>query len=115
MRNVNRLFESGNRAQKEKLEKYKKKRDWCDIPVGLLAVAAKNELLELHEAVQNMINAYANACITGVKIDHKKEIELINEIRHEAADVANYAHMIIVNSDRKIESLNESAKNDRTT
>jgi hypothetical protein len=84
MRDYEKLFESGNGAQREKLEVHKLKGCWKKLTLRELMLLLFEEVIELH--------------------DEYYDIEKISfeNIRNEAADVANYAHMIIQKCDEEI-------------
>lgn len=86
-RNYSALLYAGNRAQLEKLNQNGHKGGW-DMNIGELYTRTADELMELREEV-----------VANRKLDYAA-------IRHEAADVANYAHMIIEKCDRELEVQN---------
>jgi len=86
MRDTQALLDAGNRAQLERLNdpKNHKKGDF-ETRIGFLFNLLYGEMVELRtEVVDN--------CLT----------ETTSRIREEAADVANYAHMIIASCDKKM-------------
>lgn len=84
MRDYDKLFESGNRAQLEKLELHNRKDCWKKLTLRELMFLLLDEAVELHDEYYN---------IDKLSFDN---------IRKEAADVANYAHMIIQKCDEEI-------------
>lgn len=88
-RNYRKLLKSGNKAQLEKLKKYKHKSGFDAVSVD----AAFNGIVEEFEEL-------------SIEVRHRDrsgfKSRSMDKIREEAADVANYAHMIILACDRKI-------------
>lgn len=82
IRDYDGLLKSGNRAQMEKLQQNGHKRGFDDIDIPY----AKERILEEWSELAKAIN----------------EGQPLEEVRSEAADVANFAHMIIYVCDRKI-------------
>ncbi len=80
-RNYKELLEAGNRAQLEKLYENKHKDGWDDISVGYAISRLKEELRELALAYHT---------------------ESTKHVRREAADIANFAYMIILKCDKYI-------------
>lgn len=81
MRDIDALLAAGNQAQREKLEENGHKEGFNDMPLGDLAVLLMGEAKELMGAIWS---------------------ESTESVRHEAADVANFAHMIILVCDKEI-------------
>jgi NTP pyrophosphatase (non-canonical NTP hydrolase) len=82
LRDHKKLFEAGNAAQLEKILRDSHKGDWQELSIEDLYLNLSQEWVELVEAVT-----------TGGFAD----------IRQEAADIANYAHMIIEACDSVLE------------
>lgn len=78
------LLEAGNKAQLEKLNlsKNEDKEGFEDLPVGMLTNRINDELEELYDEMPLPRNYV--------------------KIRHEAADIANFAHMIILACDKEL-------------
>jgi len=83
MRDYTALFEAGNKAQLEKLELNGHKEEFDSMNVGYLFSELLDEVDELKEELE-------------------KPICKIKAIRHEAADIANFAHMIILACDKEL-------------
>ncbi len=79
MRDYNKLLHAGNRAQVEKLIENSHKAGWDNIGIDYAINRIEDEVRELHTAID------------------KRDVK---EIRREAADIANFAHMIILTCDR---------------
>ena len=75
------LLHAGNKAQLEKLEQNGHKEGFDSLPLGDLAVLLMGETKELMGAIWS---------------------EGLESVRHEAADVANFAHMIILACDKEL-------------
>ena len=86
MRDIEALLTAGNKAQREKLEKYNYKPSFENISFVDSFNGLVDEVKELAEAFQS-----PDVNKQGYK-----------NIRHEAADVANFAHMIILACDKEI-------------
>ena len=78
MRDYTRLLTAGNLAQLEKLQRNEHKKGFDDIKISYAIRRLRHEMLELEDAVF---------------------IGDPREIRQEAADVANFAHMLILTCD----------------
>jgi len=83
MRDYNKLLEAGNKAQLEKLKENEHKEDWESMPFEYKCIRLHEEH---HEFTDELI---------AINRDYAK-------IRHEAADIANFAHMIILACDKEI-------------
>lgn len=88
MRNYARLLNAGNKAQLEKLEMNEHKPGLDEISMTEAVNGIREEYLELLAAYPDDIKY------------NKKDLQ---HIRHEAADLANYCHMLILSIDREIE------------
>ncbi len=88
-RNYEKLLKAGNQAQLVKLKMNEEKGGWNNLSFGQLFVMLQEELNELEKEIDN----------------HHQDTDLI---RLEAADIANYAHMIIQKCD-KVERLRGTA------
>jgi NTP pyrophosphatase (non-canonical NTP hydrolase) len=86
MNSYNELFEAGNKAQLEKMELNNHKTGYDNIYINYGYDKIEEELNELYNAIH-----YG-----------KKDYQAIRE---EAADIANYAHMIIYKCDKEISNL----------
>lgn len=86
-RNLFRLLYHGNKAQIEKLERDKDKPDFLDHNLYDLYYLLNDEIKELNNELDKHINL-AN--------DYDNIDMLRDAIEQEAADVANFAHMIIL-------------------
>jgi NTP pyrophosphatase (non-canonical NTP hydrolase) len=84
MRDYKALLEAGNKAQLEKLKQNEHKKDFESVTFEYAYNRLVEEMIELKEAfsVQEVNN------------------EGFKNIRQEAADVANFAHMIIYRCDQ---------------
>lgn len=82
MRDYKKLLEAGNAAQLEKLKVNSHKQGWDNIPFEDSFNGLVDEVKELREAFENKptTETYRDGLLA---------------IRNKAADVANYAHMII--------------------
>lgn len=87
MRDYDNLLSAGNKAQLEKLEENPHKRGFDNIKLEYAHTRIKEEMAELNIE----INGYPHS----QTIDWQK-------VRREAADVANFAHMIIFKCDQEI-------------
>jgi NTP pyrophosphatase (non-canonical NTP hydrolase) len=74
MRDYEQLFQAGNSAQREKLKENEHKSGFDDIEINYAIRRISEELQELKDAYLN---------------------KGLSEVREEAADIANFAHMII--------------------
>ena len=83
MRDIDALFKAGNQAQREKLEENGHKNDFDDLDTF------ESYYLMMKETKELQLEIYRR------EIDYKA-------IRHEAADIANFAHMIIMAADKVI-------------
>jgi phosphoribosyl-ATP pyrophosphohydrolase len=79
MRDYRALLEAGNKAQLEKLKENEHKEGWDNINM-------KYAINRLNEEVDELIIA--------------KHRGYVPEIRREAADIANFAHMVVLACDR---------------
>lgn len=91
MRDYTALLEAGNKAQLEKLEENGHKEGFDDIDISLCEERLKDEVKELDKEIWD---EYYEEYFENM--DYKK-------IRHEAADIANFAHMIILACDKELE------------
>jgi hypothetical protein len=82
-RDYNALLSAGNIAQIEKLKENDHKESFDNIPLWEAYYLLRDEIEELDFEIDNKNKDYS-------------------KIRHEAADVANFAHMIILKCDREI-------------
>lgn len=89
-RNYAKLLEHGNKAQLEKLKKNDHKSDFLEIELTHLFTMLFQEYCELEEEFINR------------NMEEWRENIDYNKIRHEAADIANFAHMIILKCDKEI-------------
>ena len=93
LRDYEKLLKAGNKAQLEKLkEKENIKGGWDDIDLEYAAGRIEGELEELYMA-----------------LDCEDEY-FLEEIRREAADIANFAHMIILRCDKFIKAEKKMVK-----
>ena len=83
MRDIDALLKAGNLAQREKLEQNGHKQGFDNI--------------DIDDAFECLAGEFAELDVEMMKDGHWKEK------RHEAADIANYAHMIILACDRELE------------
>jgi NTP pyrophosphatase (non-canonical NTP hydrolase) len=83
-RNYDELLNSGIKAQKEKLEANSHKRGFDKLSIEYAFGRLQDEFLELFEEM------------------YEKKQRNLSNIRKEAADVANFAHMIILACDKGI-------------
>ena len=84
------LLDAGNKAQLEKLEQNGHKKGFDNLK---LPYAFKRLVMEIDELTKEYCN---------VVLDFQA-------IRHEAADVANFAHMIILATDKELENNERNA------
>lgn len=84
------LLEAGNKAQMEKLEQNGHKEGFDDSDIFQLESDMVNEVSELEDEIYDEFT-----CIETDLLDYAK-------IRHEAADIANFAHMIILACDKEL-------------
>jgi len=102
-RDYNALLAAGNKAQLEKLKKYKHKKGFDSIGVLEAFNRLQDEVLELDAELYNIDNK--DGCIfkyLKIGIDVKKA-------RHEFADIANFAHMGILACDKELENNERNA------
>ena len=90
-RNYEELFQAGNKAQLEKLQQNGHKKGFDDIDIEYASERIEQEWNELSAEVM-LIDTF----------DDEPDYEAI---RHEAADIANFAHMIILKCDKEIAKL----------
>ncbi len=83
MRDYSKLLDAGNAAQLEKLLQNEHKRDFENIDLYYALGRLHNEWEELADEL--LLN----------DLDYKA-------IRHEAADIANFAHMVVLKCDKEI-------------
>jgi len=81
-RDIDALFKAGNQAQREKLEKNGHKKGFDDIDIWKAFCRLRGEVEELDAELSANWDC--------------------NYIRHEAADIANFAHMIILVCDKEL-------------
>ena len=89
-RDYDALFKAGNKAQREKLEQNGHKEGFEDIILEYTYRRIVQEVIELEKAIYQ-----------PDKVVCYGEYDLKN-VRHEAADIANFAHMIILACDKEI-------------
>ena len=95
-RNYDELFIRGISAQREKLEENEHKGGFTDIDINLAFKNMTKERDELSFAIT----------ILNVALDVPGYINVHNgykDVRQEAANVANFAHMIILQCDKELE------------
>ena len=97
MRDYTALLEAGNKAQREKLGQNWYKEGFDDIDIEYATNRIKDEFEELTNEI--WIISYAMGCTNY----WHKENKDYKKIRHEAADIANFAHMIILACDKELE------------
>ena len=98
MRDYKKLIAAGNKAQIEKLKENEHKKGFDDIDIMYAFGRADEELQELCEELYDVHTMY------GVRSLYPKEdIDYCNA-RHEAADIANFAHMIILKCDELLKN-----------
>lgn len=90
MRDYEKLLKAGANAQLEKLKANDHKQGWDDISFEEAFNGLVDEVKELRDAF-------------GDKPTAETYKDGIKAIRHEAADIANYAHMIIYRCDLFLE------------
>lgn len=90
-RNYKELLDIGNKAQIEKLMLNEHKKDFNELSFDY---GIKRICEEVHELVIEVLNFY--------KSNSDESLEYLKRIRNEAADVANFAHMIIMKCDNEI-------------
>lgn len=97
-RNYKELFQAGNKAQLEQMEKHEYKRGW------------KNFLL--HSSFQGIRKSAIHIESALYKSFTHQEIIIeptdLKMIRKKAANIANFAHMIILKCDKEIENAKNS-------
>ena len=91
-RNYKELLKAGNKAQLEKLQQNGHKKGFDDIDIDYAYIRLE---VEMDELLKELL-------LFPSSKDRKKVYE---KIRHEAADIANYAHMIILKCDKEIAKL----------
>ncbi len=96
MRDYTALLEAGNKAQLEKLRKNGHKKSFDMMDIMELFELLDIERLELDQEIYRMSTYNGNI----VKC-FRANIDL-TKIRHEAADIANFAHMIILACDKEL-------------
>ncbi len=79
------LLEAGNKAQLEKLRENEHKDGFDDISIAYVMDRIEDEHMELEHAFDNVGDLGWES------------------VRHEAADIANFAHMIILKCNKLIE------------
>lgn len=92
MRNYEELLKAGNAAQLEKLKQNEHKSGFDDMPIQDSIKGIEAEAFELYEIFYS-----------GKKPSELSKKEL-QKMRHEAADIANYCHMLILKIDKEIEN-----------
>ncbi len=97
MRDYTALLEAGNKAQLEKLKKNGFKKGFDTIGITKAFTRLQDEVRELDEELYNTMNQ--EGCI----IKFLKCTSDVKKVRHEAADIANFSHMIILACDKEIE------------
>ena len=91
-RNYEELFQAGNKAQLEKLHENEHKDGFDNIDIDYAYIRLE---VEMDELLKELL-------LFPSSKDRKKAYE---KIRHEAADIANYAYMIILKCDKEIAKL----------
>lgn len=95
-RNYDELLTAGNKAQLEKLKDNEHKEGFNNIDLYYANERLSEEVEELEKELYNIaILEGTTQYFCKKKLNYKK-------IRHEAADVANFAHMIILACDKEI-------------
>jgi hypothetical protein len=97
MRDYTKLLEAGNKAQLEKLKQNGHKKGFNDINLEYATRRIEDEYQELSEEI--WIITHDEQCINYWHKDNKD----YKKIRMEAADIANFAHMIILKCDKELE------------
>lgn len=88
-RDYDELLQAGNKAQLEKLIENEHKDGFDDIDIEYALDRLLDEYIELRKEIKSLNDSTS-------KIWHRR-------IRHEAADVANFAHMIILRCDKELQ------------
>lgn len=90
MNKYQKLFEAGNKAQLEQMEMNKHKDGWDDFPVSLAAHSILSNLKEI-------IDRYDDSTMSGIEV-----------VRRRAANISNFANMIILRCDNVINEGRDS-------
>lgn len=93
-RDINELLNVGTMAQIEKLKENSHKPDFEGLDIGMTFIELFEEVVELGEEI------YDNFGVVDL-MKVKKDIDL-EATRREAADVANNAHIIVLNCVRQL-------------
>lgn len=96
MRDYDKLLEAGNKAQLEKLEENNHKRGFDEIDLDYAYGRIEDELLELKKELYDL---YYGEFPCKILKDQYNCVD----VRKEAADIANFAHMIILKCDQELE------------
>lgn len=97
MRDYTALLEAGNKAQLEKLEQNGHKKGFQDVSISGAFDRLRDESYELEDELFNTMD------VKGCSMKFWKQKINIKAVRHEAADIANFAHMIILACDKELE------------
>lgn len=104
------LFEAGNKAQLEQMERNTCKNGWDDIDlqygVDKLAEKAIDTKMQL-----DSISIRINEGDKYKKINKLEAVERLKEVRKKAAHSANFAHMIILACDKKLSTCGQAVDN----
>ena len=90
MKDYSQLFIHGNQAQLEKLKENESTEGFDNIDIQYAMTRLYEEHVELH-----------NLLIDDDNEEWRKKLDY-EQIRREAADVANFAHMIILKCDKEL-------------
>ena len=92
MGNYKDLFRAGNKAQTEQMECNRHKRGWQNFPI--------------HDSYQGikMSGIHLQDYLFDLFTDKKRKLRKVDykEVRKKAANIANFAHMIILKCDKVI-------------
>lgn len=93
-RDYDELLKAGNAAQIEKLEQNEHKDGFGDIDIKYAYKRIKQETCELWKEI------YLKPLLKMLSFMFPKHYENHRAIRHEASDIANFAHMIILSCNK---------------
>lgn len=111
MNDYKELFEAGNKAQLEQMERFEDDKDgWENIDLCYGVNKLKQKAIETKEHLERL----SQRIFEGDKykrIEKKETLQRIEDIRKKAAHSANFAHMIIMACDKELSTCGQVVDN----
>ena len=102
MNEYDELFEVGNKAQLEQMERFgDEKGGWYDIDLRYGSDNLKEKADEVSISLTRLLLRQAGYR-EGMNVSKKEIIEFLNLVKRKAAHSANFAHMIILECNKEI-------------